>query len=251
MSSDPTKPAKPPSMLGLVIVLAVAFFLTAVLILPAIQSPREIGTRSSCVNHLKNIGIALHNYHDKYRTFPPAYVADADGKPMHSWRVLILPFFEDAELTKLYEQYDLKEPWNGPHNSKLADKMPSIFRCPNADDSANDSNYLAVVGPATAWPGDHGLTSRDISDGLSNTIMAVESVNSGINWLEPRDIPFDQAVKGINQPKAKPGISSNHEGGAHFLFADGSVHFLDIKIAPQIFHDLLTANGGENATIPE
>jgi hypothetical protein len=64
--------------------------------------------RGNCSSNLKQIGLALNSYHDQYHCFPPAYVAGADGKPMHSWRVLLLPFFEDPTLGKLYQQYDFR-----------------------------------------------------------------------------------------------------------------------------------------------
>ena len=56
--------------------------------------------------NLKEIALAIHNYHDVYQRFPPAYVADEDGKPMHSWRVLVLEFIRDPTAKQLYNQYD-------------------------------------------------------------------------------------------------------------------------------------------------
>ncbi|HEV3136667.1 MAG TPA: DUF1559 domain-containing protein [Pirellulales bacterium] len=201
------------------------------------------------MNNLKQLGIALHNYHDFYRSLPPAVVAGPDGKPMHSWRVLILPFVEDAGLKQLHTRYDFKEPWNGPHNIQLADKMPKVFACPN--DSNRQASYLAVVGPETAWPGSNGIAFRGISDGTANTLMLVEVAESGINWLEPRDLTFEQAAQGINIPEAKLGISSHHQGGAEFLFCDGSAHFLSDGIAPDVLRSLLTAAGNDIVPIPD
>ena len=73
--------------------------------------------RSDCQGRLRQIALALQCYHDVYKSFPPAYVADETGKPMHSWRVLILPFLEQKAL---YDQYRFDEPWDGPNNGKLA-----------------------------------------------------------------------------------------------------------------------------------
>jgi hypothetical protein len=114
---------------------------------------RPVELQSSCHNNLKQIAIALHNYHDTFGSLPPAYVADENGRPMHSWRVLLLPFIEHKAL---YDEYRFDEPWDGPHNRQLADYMPSVYRCPS-DPGANPrlpiSSYLAVVGPETIWPG--------------------------------------------------------------------------------------------------
>src|SRR5438105_1376638 len=90
----------------------------AALLLPLVSSARPAARRNACGNNMKQIELALLNYHDANKSFPPAYVADAEGKPMHSWRVLILPYLERNDL---YQQYDFNEPWNGPHNSRLAE----------------------------------------------------------------------------------------------------------------------------------
>ena len=91
------------------------------LLLPAFSSAREAARRMQCLNNLKQIALALHNYHDVYGVFPPAYIPDAQGKPKHSWRVLILPFLEEQGT---YEKYDFDEPWDGPNNRALLTSMP-------------------------------------------------------------------------------------------------------------------------------
>jgi prepilin-type processing-associated H-X9-DG protein len=225
--------------------LGVAMFcflgIAVALLLPAVQAAREAARRNACTNDLRQIGIALLNYHDTYRTFPPAYVADADGKPMHSWRVLILPFLEQDLL---YKQYDFREPWDGPNNARLAEKMPSVFRCPSDPGDAPITTYLAVVGPQTAWPGADGVRIRAIRDGTSNTLLVVENADAGINWMEPRDLTFDEAARGIN-PASKPGISSHHPGGVNAVFCDSHVQYLSNDVPPDKVQALLTINGGE------
>src|SRR4051812_9073955 len=89
--------------------LAIAFFFS----LSPSTGPREASKRTQCKNNLKEIALALHNYHEAYGCFPPAYIADKDGRPMHSWRVLILPYLDEKPL---YLKYRFDEPWNGPHN---------------------------------------------------------------------------------------------------------------------------------------
>src|SRR5262245_18129478 len=103
--------------------------LLVLLLLPLSRGgSREAARRMQCSNHLKQIGLALQNYHDVYGSLPPAYIADANGKPLHSWRVLILPFLGERNL---YEAYQFDEPWNGPSNSKLAEQVPACYRCPS------------------------------------------------------------------------------------------------------------------------
>jgi len=225
-----------------VLVLAMALFV--LLTLPAVDGG-EAPPRACCANNLKQIGLALHNYHSDYGCFPPAYIADENGRPMHSWRVLILPYLEQKPL---YAQYDFSEPWDGPNNRKLHGIDVFVYGCPSDRERApRMTNYLAVVGPATAWPGTDSTRLVDFSDGMSSTILVVEVHNSGVHWMEPRDLHVVQMAPGVNS-EAGQGISSAHEGGANVLFADGSVRFLPDDVLRDVFEALLTIDGGE--TVP-
>ena len=114
------------TLVELLVVIAIIAILVS-LLLPAVNSAREAARRTQCVHHLKQLGLALQAYHDKYGSLPPAYFPDKDGKPKYSWRVLILPMLGEQAL---YDAYDFDEPWNGPNNRKLASKMPAVFACP-------------------------------------------------------------------------------------------------------------------------
>ena len=218
----------------------VGLFITGLLAIP-IQIARQGAFQTCCDCHFKQLGIALLNYESTYGCLPPAYVADADGKPMHSWRVLILPYLE---LSDVYKQYDFNEPWNGPNNSKLAKlDLGGIFQCPVADGDATETSYLAVVGPETGWQGAAALKLRDLKHGSSKTIAIVEALNSGVNWLEPRDLTMDEALRGINPPGAGLRISSNHPGGAHIGYFDAHVTFLGDKTPVKNLRPLLSRSG--------
>jgi hypothetical protein len=177
-------------------VVAVIVFLLF-LLLPAVQSAREASSANQCRSNLKQIALALQTYHDVHGHLPPPYIADAHGKPIHSWRVLILPYIEEQTL---YRQYKFDEPWDGPNNRKLAKLIPEVFRCPsqlstNAACSV-ETNYFAIVGPETAWPegGDSGRKFRDFKDGVSMTLLLVEATGQSVNWMEPRDVSMDDAI---------------------------------------------------------
>lgn len=253
MSTDapvpqPRSGMSPALIIALVVVALMVFLCLAsgvlvALLLPAVNAAREAARRSTCVNQLRVIGIAMQNYHTTYKTFPPTYVADADGKPMHSWRVLILPFTEDRRLKALYDQYDFNEPWNGPNNSKLAGTIGDVYTCPSDPTAGTETSYVAVVGPETVWPGPAGMRIRDITDGTSNTVMLVEVADAGIHWMEPRDLTFAEATVG----KA----SSFHADGFNSLFCDGSVHFLDNDLSTAVLHDMITARSGEVVEIEQ
>lgn len=219
---------------------------------PAVQSTVCGRRLSPCKNNLKQIGLALHNYHDAYKTFPPAFVVGPDGKPWHSWRVLLLSFLEEGPL---WEEYRLDEPWNGPHNSKLLNRRPEVFACHSIDANPlvakTDTTYVAVVGSETVWPGSSSIQLADFVDGASNTLFVVEVRDAGSPWLAPDDLSFEEALLPLGVVKGRC-VSSNHfteddpsRGGVQVLLGDGTSRFVNYDIAPEIWKALLTRDGGE------
>jgi prepilin-type processing-associated H-X9-DG protein len=237
------------SSLGYAIVSVIVLLGFAALLLPMISAARSAARRNSCNGHLKQLGIALLNYESTYKCFPPAYISDAEGKPMHSWRVLLLPYLEGQ---KLYKKYDFDEPWNGPHNRQLAGEMDSIYRCPEATGDPQETSYVAVVDPETGWPGATPIKIRDMKDGTSKTIAIVEVANSGITWMEPRDMTLTEALRGINPLGPGLKISSDHaDGGANVGYFDAHVSFLPNGLSPDVLRGLFTASGGETIRVPD
>src|SRR5690349_18772074 len=102
------------TLVGFFVVLGVIALLVA-LLLPANRSAGPAARRSQCVNNLKQIAMALHDYEQAHNALPPAYTVDALGRPLHSWRTLILPYLEQEPL---YKTIDLSKPWNDPANAK-------------------------------------------------------------------------------------------------------------------------------------
>jgi hypothetical protein len=185
------------------ILIAPAIFLGCLmsgLLLPAIQGARSAARRTVCSDNIRTIALALQQYHDAHGSFPPPYIADAKGNPMHSWRVLILPYLEQGNL---YKQYRFDEPWDGPNNRQLHSIVLSLFSCPSrpVNQPATDTNYVAAVGPKTTFSENGFIRMSDILDGTSNTILLVEVHNSGIHWMEPRDLHMHQMPMAINPPQ--------------------------------------------------
>jgi type II secretory pathway pseudopilin PulG len=180
---------------GILIVLLLVATLFA-LLLPAIPSAREAARRAQCANNLKNISLALLDYEARYRSVPPQYIADSTGTPMHSWRVLILPFIGQLAL---YNKYSFNEPWNGPNNIKLATQIPEIYRCPSGLTDTplrpDETEYFAIVGSETAWPEGKGRKISELSDGTTNTRSLIEVFGLGVNWMEPNDISLEKAIE--------------------------------------------------------
>jgi hypothetical protein len=215
------------------------------------ESHGTAGRRISCGNNLKQIVLALHNYHDVYDSLPPTYVADKNGKPMHSWRVLILPYMEQKAL---YDQYRFDEPWDGPNNSKLAGQIKRAFSCPSephkpGSAASLETDYVAIVGDHTAWQGEKALDFTAFKDGTANTIFIVEVHNSGIHWMEPRDLHVSQMATVINA-KHGQGIGSPHPHGAQVGMADCAIKFLSDDTPADVLQELITIDDGKG-TLPQ
>jgi prepilin-type processing-associated H-X9-DG protein len=200
---------------------------------------RQTAGRTQCINNLKQIGLALHNYYSAHNVFPPAYTVDKAGKPLLSWRVLILPYLEQDAL---YKEFHLDEPWDSPHNRTLIERIPPPYLCPNAGFKKADqgkTTYLAPRGPATVFPGSEGVKIPKVTDGTSNTIFVADAPRDrAVIWTKPDDwdVQNDASLKAI---------FGAHPGGTNFLFVDGSVQFLKDSLNPETLKKLLSKDGGE------
>ena len=203
--------------------------------------------RSICSNNLKQIALALLQYETVHGAFPPAYFVDDQGRPTHSWRAMILKELGRPDLAAAY-RWD--EPWDGPNNRLLHDRAITIFRCPSDSQAApHCTNYVAIVGPGTVFPGEQSVSVLQITDGPSSSLLLVELHNSGIGWFEPRDLPVAQMAPGINSKQGQ-GLSSAHQGGVNVAFVDGGVQFLPYDLPPEELRKMVTIAGGETVTVP-
>lgn len=222
------------------------------LLLPAVQAAREAARRMQCSNHIKQIMLALHNYHDAQEKLPPAFSVDKDGKPLHSWRVLLLPYIEQSEL---YEKIRLDEPWDSEHNKQFHAVDIPFFRCPSKGSKPGQCDYSVIVGDETVFKSNpkerNAQTFDDLSDGLSNTICLVERIEP-VCWMDPTgEISFKDACNGIvcgkkaKEENKKAVIGSNHAGGINVGFWDGSVRFVAETINLDIWEILIHCDDGE------
>jgi prepilin-type processing-associated H-X9-DG protein len=212
---------------------------TAELVAVPILQAREAARRSLCVTNLKAIGLAMHKYSDAHGTFPPAYSKGPDGKPLLSWRVLILPYLEQKAL---YDEFHKDEPWDSEHNKTLISRMPAVYACPSGSRTLakeGKTSYLTPRGPATTFPGAGVVKLQNVTDGTSNTIFVVDASDAAaVTWAKPDD--WDIAVELKTQS-----LFGHHPKGTNVGFADGSVRFLKETITPKVLHDLTTRNGNE------
>ncbi|MCC9609735.1 DUF1559 domain-containing protein [Blastopirellula sp. JC732] len=166
------------------------------LLLPAIAAARHTAQQAVVSNNMKQIGLALHMYHEVYHSLPPVYVADENGKPMHSWRVLILPFLERQDL---YESYDFDEPWDGPTNSMMMAARPEVYADPRvSDDDGTKTTFQAIAGPGALFdPTVPKVSFADVTDGISNSAAVVENCADPVVWTKPDDTSPEEFVNGF------------------------------------------------------
>lgn len=212
------------------------------LIQPVFEDALAARARPEAIKKLKQLALALHNYHDAFKRFPPAILPDEQGKPLLSWRVLILPFIDRGEL---YGEFNLDEAWDSPHNLKLLDRMPDIFRCPMARVPEDHTVFLVPSGEDTVFSTPRGTAIRQIIDGTSKTIAIVEADDAhAVPWTKPDDWPYDPD---------NPTFGLGKHFGDRFLtaFCDGSMHALPGTIDPETMRRMITYAGREVLQIPQ
>lgn len=211
------------------------------LLTPIVRKMLEASQHSQRINNLKQIALAMHSYHDVYKSFPATASYDKQDRPLLSWRVHLLPFVGENEL---YNQFRLDEPWDSEHNRKLIERMPAVYAGNPANPQDKRTSYLAPVGKETVFPpGTKGINLfKDIPDGTSNTILIVEAdADHAVVWTRPQDLVVDLQ---------KPFIGLVDKSRDYFLaaLADGSVRVISNQTAPTTLRALFTRNGGE--TVP-
>lgn len=204
---------------------------------PAIETTIKYIRSSQTKKNLKQIGLALHNFHDIGNTFPPHANYNEKKQPLLSWRVHILPY---VGAGKLYAEFHLHEAWDSPHNRKLIERMPDVYRNGNwLLEREGKTTYLAPIGESTVFSGREGTSIRDITDGTSNTILVVDAADDrAVVWTRPADWEFDPALP-------MQGLTGKFERGFAVLLCDGSVRFLNAMIKPETLRALFTRKGGE------
>jgi beta-lactamase regulating signal transducer with metallopeptidase domain len=184
-------------------------------------------------NRLKQIALAMHNYHSVNKHFPPAVVLGPDGKTPHSWRVELLPYLDQNDL---YGQYRMDEPWDSENNKKVLAQMPACLRNPYDDPKSTNSGYYVLVGPGTIFEGKDGIKISDIIDGTSNTLMVVEAKRN-IPWTKPDDISFDPE-------KPLPELGGFEKGHFATALADGSARRFETEKVKDQLKWLIIRNDG-------
>ncbi len=213
----------------------------------------------ACRNNLCQIAIALNHYRDTWGAFPPAYIADNEGRPMHSWRVLILPYVDEKNL---YEAYDFSEPWDGPNNSKLITRMPSSYLCPShrgdGKDTRQYTSYVAVVGDEAGGPLRGNAMQKGAVRTAANPIMLIEDGDARIPWTQPTDWNVDDALSRVTSadlidhgPHREEDFFFEYTAARNAALADASVHYYYDAMGRENWTHLLKIDGSEAPSGPE
>ena len=180
----------------------------------------------------------MHNYQSAHCRLPPAAVCDSSGKPLLSWRVLVLPYIDQDEL---FKEFHLDEPWDSPHNVALLPRMPGAYAPPSGKAWKVPPHHTVCkvfVGRGAAFEGREGLNLHaDFPDGTSNTFLVVEA-GAPVPWTKPEDLPFDP-----------DGPLPDLHGLFHDMFragmADGSVRHVTVDTDETTLRGAITRHGGE------
>ena len=174
--------------------------------MPSIGQARKGRNRSLCLNNMRQIVNALNAYAKEHGAYPPPAVVDSKGKPLYSWRVLILP---QLGFDGLYGQFILDQPWDSPTNLSLFKDMPDVFASPGSPDAkaVSESNYVLLTGIGSRFPKTGPMSPKQITDDPAQTILLAETTNSRMKWTEPGDIDASLGITLGNRPRIDRGQS--------------------------------------------
>jgi hypothetical protein len=200
--------------------------------------------KTHCADNLRQLAIAINTYESKHGSLPPAYQTNSKGQPWVSWRVLLLP---ELDQQALYNRYHFDEPWNSPNNLAVAQDIPDVFRCPAAVRGKEGiTQYVAIVGPETMWPGATGRLREEVTDGTSDTILLIEWSESDIVWTEPRDIPIGKLLQVLHPGSKKVSDEHRHAGGVNVVLGWATTQFLRQDTSVRDLRAMATAAGNDS-----
>jgi prepilin-type N-terminal cleavage/methylation domain-containing protein/prepilin-type processing-associated H-X9-DG protein len=287
------------TLVELLVVIAIIAVLIGIL-LPAVQKVREAAARTKCLNNLKQLGLALHAYHDASGSLPPGLSVHADRQkyPYLGWPARLLPYIEHANLWARIEDAFATDPdpfsfWGHQPHTELIATPVVLWTCPSDGRLPGPNKGGSHLLAHTSYLGVHGVNQlrrdgtlfldsrtqlREITDGTSLTLLVGERPPSsdftlgwwyrgwGQNQEGSAEMLLGAREENTSRPSCPPGpyhfgpgridelcdafhFWSLHPGGAHFLFADGSVKFLTYSVDP-ILPALSTRAGGEIVELP-
>jgi len=199
---------------------------------------REAARRIACASNLKNIALALQNYESDYHCLPPAYTVDTEGKPLHSWRTLILPYIDQKEL---YKKIDLSKPWDHPANKIAFDTPLRLYVCPSSSVDRGLTTYFAVVASNGCFQPAKSTPLAATIDRQNLTMMVIEvSEKHAVHWMSPNDATEEMILS------RKTDGEFSHPHGSQAAFVDGHITFLTENVRPDVLRALISIDGNDD-----
>lgn len=186
---------------------------------------------------LARLAEAFDAYYAAHGHYPPAAVAGPDGKTLHSWRVELLPYLGEQ---KLFDNYNLDEPWDSEHNKTLVKQIPSIYST-SVWTQKGDSEYFVITGQGTLLDVEGPRTRESMTDAPGETLLVLQS-QQHVPWTKPVDI----AVSADHSP-LRP--FRGHGKGFYAAFADGTVRFVSKATDPSSIRAMFTKAGGDEVRL--
>lgn len=237
--------------LGIVAGLAIIFL--AAEVFTWFRSALRNARLNDCHGYTKQIALGLSNYEAVHGRFPPAYTTDANGKPLHSWRTLILPYMEQQ---KLYDSIDLTKPWDDPANAAACSTPLSFYQCPALPaaikNAGNLTTYLALVTPDSVLRIGSPIAYDDLEDS-SNTLVFVDApADKAVPWMSPHDAD-EKVLLEFGRVSDSQHAGKGQQAGAVMMagFADGHSQLLHRLLDDDARRALITVSADDNAAIPE
>jgi hypothetical protein len=205
---------------------------------------RVVAKRARLMNDVMQIAFAAHSYHDENKQLPPGGTFDSHGRGQHGWLTTLLPYVEQKPL---FDQIRHDLPWDHPENAQAMRTVVENYYPHYADQLFDLSQPAPSLWAANArlLGGDQPLRLQDITDGISNTLLAGEAMDQFKPWGHPCN--WRDPALGLNT--SPQGFGNRERDQIIFALADGSVRTLSAKTSRQVLMALSTPNGGE--PIPE
>lgn len=226
--------------------IALGLMILVGLLLPAQRVSRELPRRTQCQNNIKQIALAMHNYESRHKRLPPAFTVDENGRPLHSWRALLLPYLDAQDV---FDKIDFSKPWDDPANAEARKAQIPHFVCPSLKGKLPDGHcvYQVVMAADGCFRGNEPIRLGDLKDGVSETLLVIEvRLDQATHWMSPGSIEEAEALVGTPAPKVgERRTRLQHSGGFNVALADGSVMFVPETVTRSNLRAMISIAAGD------
>jgi Protein of unknown function (DUF1559) len=218
----------------------------AMVFFPSAKNALGVRQRALGMSNAKQIADALNSYRVTYGSYPTPTVVDAAGKPLYSWRVLILP---QLGYDSLYNAYQLDQSWDSPTNLNLMAQMPPVYACPGNINAlaVQETNFSLIIGPGTLFPPGKPVNPDQMLDKASETLLVVETTDGAFTWTQPGDISSSNGIA-IGK-RSMVDVGGNYPDCFIAATVDGSPVAIKDTIPRASLDSMVSPNGEETVDI--